>query len=453
MAPGVVAQIKESPKKGTPVKFELLVPQLDLSIPEDKKQLEGQVSDTFNPEVLEIPRSGSGKAYEIGLKLFEQGDYRRAMNAFQLALIRANEFGKSDPRFAAAQKAIDSTKPHLNMRAKIGYDTDNKNAKELTGKVTKVFPPSLAWLSGLKKDDRILTANTQDNMIHLKIQRGSKFYNLNFTLKQEKKINLSPLTAQNPKMDDTKPGIVYQGKISHPEMLAANEKLLANYDCALLLDCSGSMDGPVGFETVVASADRTPPGIPSIKTGTFSRSPSRWDWCKQQIGSFTRSAEKYFKNGITLVPFNHVFAVCEKARWDQLSSIYEKLAPAGGTELEEPLQYVIDDYFTRKARAKGKIKPLAIAVVSDGEASGELIRQVIVDATTRMTHPRELMITFLQVDDSSSGSSIIRALDDDLIDAGASYDIVDARTFDELNDYGLLKMIVAALAERQVEGR
>jgi hypothetical protein len=39
LAPGVVAQIKEKPKKGTPVKFELLVPQLDLSVPEDKNSL------------------------------------------------------------------------------------------------------------------------------------------------------------------------------------------------------------------------------------------------------------------------------------------------------------------------------------------------------------------------------------------------------------------------------
>jgi hypothetical protein len=392
--------------------------------------------------VIEIPRSGSTKAYEIGLKLFEQGDYRRAINAFQLALIRANEFGKGDPRFAAAQKAIDTTKPHLTMRAKIGYDTDNKNAGALTGKVTKVFPPSLAWLSGLKVDDRVLSANIKDNMIHLKIQRGSKFYDLNFTLKQEKKVNLSPLTAQKPTMDGTKSGAVYQGKISHPEILAANEKLLANYDCALLLDCSGSMSSTVDMETVIASRNETP-----------TRSPSRWDWCKAQIGDFTRSAEKYFRGGVTLVPFNHVFAVCRNAHWEQLASIYERLRPAGGTDMDEPLQYVIDDYFARKAKAGGKVKPLAIAVISDGEASGELIRQVIVDATTRMTNPRELMITFLQVDDSTTGSSIIRALDDDLIDSGASYDIVDARTFDELNDYGLLKMIVAALVERKVEGR
>ncbi len=424
------AQIIEPLKKQNPVKLEMLVPELDLTNPQ--KRLEGRISDSFNPEVLEIPQSGAVKAYEIGRKLFDQGDYRRAMNAFQLAMIRANEYGARDPRFQAAKAAIDATKSRLSMRAKLGYDTDNKNAIALVGRVTKVFPPSLAWLGGLKKDDRIINARIESSAVHLKVQRGSKLFNLSLKTPVEKKIRLS---GQRPALDRSdRPTANLAGTIEHPEVLTKYESLLANYDCALLIDCSGSMGSSIGSGD--SSGKRT----------------TRWDWCKENIAAFCRSGGKYFPRGITLVPFNQQFAVSEHATLEQLAQIYQKLGPDGGTELEKPLDYIINDYFDRKARG-GNVKPLAIAILSDGQVFGDLIRQVVVNATVRMKHPNELIITFLQVAGDDSGSSVIRALDDEMTEAGAAYDIVDSRTFDELSEFGLMKVIVAALVEKRVEGR
>ena len=80
---------------------------------------------------------------------------------------------------------------------------------------------------------------------------------------------------------------------------------------------------------------------------------------------------------------------------------------------------------------------MAIAVMTDGEDSFSIIRDVIVDATTRMKHPREIKITFLTISSRSFGSPTLKALDDKLLDVGAAYDIVDTRSFAELEKYGL----------------
>ncbi|MBK9142006.1 MAG: hypothetical protein IPM23_05880 [Candidatus Melainabacteria bacterium] len=408
-----------------PVKLESMTPQIDESAPEQKKQLTGRIEDVFNPDALAIPVQGYSKVYEIGLKLYNEGDFNRAMNAFKLALIRASQYGASDPRAVQARQAIDSVKPHLTMAAKLGYKTDNANKNALTGKVEKVFPPSLAWLSGLRKDDLIVDGKIRDNLIILSVRRDKKLYTLRLKIKTEKPID--ELKGMKPRTDERE--VLKIGLIKHPELITRSVSLLANYDCAILVDCSGSMSG--GF--ILEQGD--------VRMG------SRWDWCREQSESFYRDAGRYFPHGLTLVPFNHEFAVARQARASEITEIYSKLKPNGGTDVADPLAFVIDDYFARKKR--GRVKPLAIAVLTDGQVSLAEARNVILDAASRMTHPKELVITFLSI--SNAGAPVLKALDDDMIDVGAAYDIVDTRYFDELQKYGLLKSLVAALIEQKVE--
>ncbi|HMP51788.1 MAG TPA: hypothetical protein PKD05_09555, partial [Candidatus Melainabacteria bacterium] len=121
------------------------------------------------------------------------------------------------------------------------------------------------------------------------------------------------------------------------------------------------------------------------------------------------------------------------------------------TDIAKPLAYVLDDYFERRAR--GGAKPLAIAVLTDGQDSFARIRDVVIDATMKMNNSREVKITFLSVGSVTHGSPTLKALDDDLVDAGAAYDIVDTRYFPEILKYGLKDMVVASLIEAQAEGK
>ena len=427
------AQIVEKPKKTLPVKLEAMIPQFDKSKPKSKKVLKGGITDIYNPDVLVIPRSGSNKAYEVGLQLYNDGDYGRALNAFKLAMIRGAKYGINDPRVLNAKKAIKSTEAKMNMQAKLGYKTDNENSKALTGKVEKVFKPSLAWLGGLKKDDLIIKARVEQNLVKLTVKRNGKIYNLKLKFKKQSSINLKPMVAKKDGMRiRSNKQALMTGKIENPAVLTKYEGLLAKYDCALLIDNSGSMSSPIRVKQSTNLLD------------------SKWGWCQENSRKFYSDVARYFPRGLTLVPFNHRFAVARNAGRNEIQEVFTKLQPNGGTNIASPLSFILDDYFERRAKYK-KVKPLAVAVMTDGQDSFNSIRDVVLDATSRMKHGREIKITFLSIGNVSFGSPVLTALDEDLVDAGASYDIVDTRYFDEIIKFGLKKMIVAALVEAQAE--
>ena len=408
---------------------------LDKSMPTSLSQitLKGGVSDSRNPSMIAIPRSGSANAYNAGLKLFKQGDYNRAMTAFKVALARAAKYGSKDARYISAQKAIKSTSPYLTPRARLGYDTDNKKKSDLTGNVTKVFPPDLAWLGGLKVGDQILSAKETATKVFLKVRRNNKVYGLSLSLvKQSASSDTRKPTVKSLSTQHT----ALRGKINHPELLDKQVKRLLGYDCILMLDCSGSMG-----DRIVSLGRRN------------GRLTTRWNWCKSEILRLYRSGKNYFPEGITLVPFANNFAIINEARDASIQNMFKQLTPVGGTNMTKPLAFLIDDYFRRKARNRGKVKPIVIAILSDGEGNAHQLRQVINRATHLMTNEREIVITFLAVDATELGRPVIDALDNNLKNAGAKYDIVDSRSFEELRRYGLLKMLVAAVLEPYVERR
>lgn len=410
--------------------LEALVPSYDRAKPTSLSnlKLKGAVSDSFNPNLIAIPRSDSVSAYNAGRKLFKSGDFARAMTAFKISLEKAKVYGPADERYKAAKTAIEATKKHLTLRKRLGYDTDNQNKNALTGKVTSIYPPSLAWLGGLKKDDQILTARSDKEIISLKVKRNGKLYSLKLRLKPEQP------TGKEIARDTTGNGI-YSGRIRHPELLKGQVRRLASYDCVLLLDSSGSM------------GDRISSGV-RTRDGSLM---TRWNWCRKEMLNFYSQGSAYFPEGITLVPFANNFAIINEARAPAIKQLFNTLSPVGSTNIAKPLSFLFDDYFRRKARNQGSVKPLVIAILSDGEGNAHVLRRLIINTTHKMQYENEIKVTFLAVDASSQGRPVIEALDNSLYHAGAKYDIVDSRTFDEMRHYGLLKMVVAALVERQVE--
>ncbi|MCA9802115.1 MAG: hypothetical protein KC777_09020 [Cyanobacteria bacterium HKST-UBA02] len=401
--------------------LQALTPSLDQVAPQ--KELQGRIEDGYDPTVLSIPRSDSVSAYNAGLKLYQKGDFARALSAFQIALQSAERsFGAQDPRAQNARKAIASTAPHVSARRLLGYETAGKDIHDLKGTVTSVFPPSLAWLGGLKKGDLVTGAEKlRDGGYSLSIKRDGKLYSLNLRAgrKSEPQPSSSPMLS---------------GSIKHPELLDQYRDRLASYDCALLIDCSGSMGDRIRIRNL------SPDG----------RLLSRWNWCKQESLQLLSQGGSLFPYGITIVPFTRTFTVIGGARADRIARVFEDYTPDGGTNIAAPLAYMLSDYFKRKSSSRST-RPLAIAVLSDGEGNPDSLRHVIVSATQQMTSPREVVITFLGVDESEAGRPVIEALDNDLVSSGARFDIVDSRTFSELRQYGLLKMLVAALIEKQVE--
>ena len=405
--------------------LQALTPSLDRLPPQ--KELQGRIEDGYDPTVLSIPRSDSASAYNAGLKLYEKGDFARALAAFRIALQSAERsFGARDPRALSARKAIASTAPHVSARRLLGYETASKDIHDLRGTVTAVFPPSLAWLGGLKKGDRVTSAERlRDGSYSLDIRRDGKLYALELRAGGEPPARGATQATSNS---------LLTGSIRHPELLDRYRDRLASYDCALLIDCSGSMGDRIRIK------DLSPDG----------RLLSRWNWCRQESLELLREGGSLFPYGITIVPFTRTFTVIGSARADRIARVFEDYTPDGGTNIAAPLAFMLSDYFKRKSSSRSA-RPLAIAVLSDGEGNPDSLRHVIVSATQQMSDPGEVLITFLGVDESEAGRPVIEALDNDLVSSGARFDIVDSRGFSELRQYGLLKMLVAALIEKRVE--
>ncbi len=423
-----------------PITLEALTPKLDTSTPASDKLLQGSVQDTYNPEVLQIPKSGFGKVYEIGTKLFADGDYVRAFNAFKLSYLRASKYGLNDPRTKMAKQAVEMSKSHVGLSSRLGYKVEGKDSNLLTGKVEKVFAPSLAWLSGIKKDDNILKAQVGKTDVTLTLRRGAKTFQI--TLRIPAPID-GNLIADNTNATTGSGGDGFGAPIKHPELLGPAIRLLGNYDCYLVVDVSGSMSSPISSIA---------PSFPSTSSGNSGSSSklSKWSWCQDQSNSFYNDVAKFMPQGITVVPFNDKFSVAPNLKGNQISSLFSQLGPEGGTDIAGPLDYILSEYLDKKQR-KQKTRPIAIAVMTDGECGLQEISDTIIDATHKMTHPKEIVITFLSIGDTTTGSPVLRALDDDLVSAGAKYDIVDTRSFEELSRYGLTKALAAALIEEKVE--
>jgi len=87
-----------------------------------------------------------------------------------------------------------------------------------------------------------------------------------------------------------------------------------------------------------------------------------------------------------------------------------------------------------------------VAVISDGEPNDpDKVADVIRDATWQMKNPDQIAITFLQVGHGDDGTDILREFDQQLKRQGAKYDIVDRKSFYELQRLGLLGALVASI--------
>lgn len=169
---------------------------------------------------------------------------------------------------------------------------------------------------------------------------------------------------------------------------------------------------------------------------------SRWRWCQEQAELFSNQTAGVLNERFTLALFAHHYDIYPSVTLDQMRRLFEHNKPGLGTHPEEALRDILDAYF----RGEMGQKPLAIAVVSDGEPNDpEKVVDVIRDATWQMKSPDQVSITFLQVGHGDDGSDILREFDQQMRRHGAKYDIVSHRNFYELQRLGLLGSLVASI--------
>ena len=117
----------------------------------------------------------------------------------------------------------------------------------------------------------------------------------------------------------------------------------------------------------------------------------------------------------------------------------------GGTNLTAVLQDAINQYFQRKRLGKSKSGE-TILVITDGEPDDRRsVYEVIIEATSRMQTDAELAISLIQVGFDTSATDFLKALDDKLMNVGASFDIVDTITLSDMEDLTLAEVLLSAI--------
>ncbi len=213
-------------------------------------------------------------------------------------------------------------------------------------------------------------------------------------------------------------------------LLPREVRALGRYDISVLIDRSGSM----------STQDCPSPYSPDMAI-------SRWDWCREQTAYLARETSSLSRT-ITVVPFANKAQRFEHATAADIHGIFSMTSPRGSTNLAGALKIELETYIQAK-EAGIRMRPLMIAVISDGVPSSKAaVKRVIADATRRLSNPDEIRITFLQVGTDDSGTRFLQELDRDLLDEGAVADIVKTRDFNQLLYTGLPAALASSLSDR-----
>jgi len=300
----------------------------------------------------------------------------------------------------------------------LGFEFASSGKAVLPAKVTRVAPGSPALIGGLAAGDRILYGSVNGNTTSLILQRGSKMYQANLSDTWLKAGACKPCAEKA--LAAQAAGTALNGSVA-AATLQQQLQILSGREVAIVIDRSGSM---------------ATPDCPGPTT--------RWQWCAQQVENLSRTTAPVLQQGLTVAVFANDYEVHNNVTVDDVRQIFETNTPGGGTRTERPLQSILSDYLSRGRQAR----PLAVAVITDGEPNDPpALADVLIDATRLMVDPNQVSITFLQVGDGAEGAEVLQSLDDDLVSLGAKYDIVDHKSFAQVQQLGLIGALVASITE------
>jgi len=173
---------------------------------------------------------------------------------------------------------------------------------------------------------------------------------------------------------------------------------------------------------------------------------SRWDWCGQQAFDLAQQASQVLPEGLGVVIFSNFTRAFPHISAQEIPTIFSSNRPGGMTNEAAAVDVVLQDYFSRRKQEHGKVRPMLIAVITDGLPTNPMaLKRDLVEATQQMKRKDELSFIFLQVGSDPEGINFIRDLDQNLMRANAKFDIVASKTFPDLVRTGLAKVLVDSI--------
>ncbi|MBD2079513.1 VWA domain-containing protein [Leptolyngbya sp. FACHB-17] len=199
---------------------------------------------------------------------------------------------------------------------------------------------------------------------------------------------------------------------------------LKNRDYTLILDKSGSM----------SATDQ-------------SGGRSRWEAVQESALALARKCEQFDPDGITVYLFSSRFKRYDDVTSSKVEQIFMENDPIGSTNLASVLWDAAQNYFHRKATGKTKAGETILVVTDGAPDDRRAVIEAIIRSTEQMESDEELAITFLQIGSDSGAKQFLTALDDQIKDVGAKFDICDTITMDDMADLSLAEVLINAIAD------
>ncbi|MBE9174202.1 VWA domain-containing protein [Synechocystis salina LEGE 06155] len=174
---------------------------------------------------------------------------------------------------------------------------------------------------------------------------------------------------------------------------------------------------------------------------------SRWELVQESTLALARKCDQLDADGITVYTFSGKFRRYENVNASKVEQIFQENEPVGGTNLSAVLQDAINNFLQRKKSNQAQIGE-TILVITDGEPNDRRsVFEIIIQASKCLDADEELAISFMQIGNDPSATKFLQALDDQLMEVGAKFDIVDTVTFDEMEDLTLTEILLNAIED------
>ncbi|KKI98069.1 vWA domain-containing protein [Prochlorothrix hollandica] len=198
---------------------------------------------------------------------------------------------------------------------------------------------------------------------------------------------------------------------------------MKNRDYTLIIDRSGSM----------SKADQ-------------GDGMTRWQAVQESVLALARKCEQLDPDGLTVYLFSSRFKRYDNVTSSKVEDIFLENEPMGRTNLAMVLQDATRNFLQRKQAGTLDKEGETLFVIIDGEPDDKrAVVEIIVETTKHLDRDEEFAISFIQIGDDSGARQYFKALDDQLQDIGAKFDICDTITLDEMLDMSLTEILMAAI--------
>ncbi|KKI98070.1 vWA domain-containing protein [Prochlorothrix hollandica] len=175
---------------------------------------------------------------------------------------------------------------------------------------------------------------------------------------------------------------------------------------------------------------------------------TRWQAAQESTLALARKCEQLDPDGITVYTFSSRFKRYDNVTAAKVEQIFLENDPVGRTDLAAVLQDATQNFLNRKNSPGWNKEGEIILVITDGEPDDQrAVIEVILQTTHRLDRDEELGISFIQVGNDPSARQFLKALDDQLEEVGAKFDICDTITMDDMADMSLVEVLMNAIED------